>query len=540
MIHFLITLTILSSTPKIEVDWVLYNGTIYTVDASFSSVQAMAINDGKILATGNSESILERYTSEKVTDLEGKAVYPGFIDAHCHFLYYGVEKSFAMLDGTKSFEEVIDLVKKHDPAKTGGWIIGRGWDQNDWGVKEFPDCRILDELFPETPVFLTRIDGHAGLANSKALELAGINAATKIDGGVITVSGEKCTGLLIDNAMTPVQDILPIKEKEFQKNALLLAQKDAVKVGLTGVHDAGVEPWQIELIDEMQKKEKLKMRIYAMVSWSDSNYQYFFDKGKIKTERLNVRSFKCYADGALGSRGAALLEDYSDEPGNKGLLFSTFDSLQGIARRIYGLGFQMCTHAIGDAANRQALDIYGGILFKQNDYRWRIEHCQVVNPNDFVKFWKYSVIASVQPTHATSDMYWADERLGGTRVKTAYAYKDLLRRNNFLAIGSDFPVESVNPLYGFYASVARKDLQGFPPEGFQKENALTREEALRGMTIWAAFAAFEENEKGSLEKGKFADFVILDDDIMHIKAERIPETKVLMTVINGEVVFQEL
>ncbi|MBC8047248.1 MAG: amidohydrolase, partial [Fimbriimonadaceae bacterium] len=493
----------------------------------------------KVLETGTDSIILLKYTSDKITDLEGKPVYPGFIDPHCHFLNYGIGQSYSQLYDTKSFEEVIEILKKHNTSKTSGWIIGRGWDQNDWAIKNFPDCKKLDELFPDIPVCLLRIDGHAALANSKALELAGISAQTKINGGIVKVEGEKCTGLLIDNAMQPLLNILPIKQKAFQQNSLVLAQQNCFAVGLTSVHDTGLDPWQINLINNLQIDQQLKMRMNVMISWSDSNYNYFYDRGKIKTDYLNVRSFKCYADGALGSRGAALLEEYTDDPGNKGLLFFSYDSLQGIAKKIYGMNFQMCTHAIGDAANRQVLDVYASVLIKKNNFRWRIEHCQIVHPLDLVKFWTYTIIPSVQATHATSDMYWADERLGEERIKSAYAYKELMRRNFMIANGSDFPVENINPLYGFYAAVARKDLKGFPADGFQMENALTKQQALKAMTIWAAYAAFEENEKGSLEKNKFADFVVLDEDIMTMKSDKIPEVKVEMTVIDGEIVYKK-
>lgn len=539
MIQILLRFVLLLSAPKTEADWILHSGTIYTVDSSFTITQAMVIQDGKIVETGSNETILNKYTATKITNLEGKSVLPGFIDAHCHFLNYGIGKSYASLENTKSFNEVLETVKKHDASKTGGWIIGRGWDQNDWDVKEFPDCKQLDVLFPETPVYLVRIDGHAALVNSKALELAGIHAQTKISGGVVYAEGEKCTGLLLDNAMLPVEKLLPIQNPDFQKNALLLAQKDCFSVGLTGVHDAGVDAWQVELMHEQQKLELLKMRIYAMLSWNDENFKYAAQKGKIKSDYLNVRAFKCYADGALGSRGAALLAPYSDEKNNSGLLFWTFDSLQNAADKIASLNFQMCTHAIGDAANRQVLDVYGSVLTGKNNNRWRIEHCQVIDAADFIKFQTYSIIPSVQPTHATSDMYWADERLGETRIKTAYAYKHLLQQNNMLAAGSDFPVENINPLLGFYAAVSRKDIHDYPAGGFQSENALTREEALKSMTIWAAYVAFEENEKGSLEPGKFADFVILDTNIMTEQIQLIPKAKVLTTAVGGEIVFQQ-
>ena len=523
---------------KTHADLIVRNGTIYTVDSNFSIAQAMAIADGKILATGTDEEIAEKYASDSVIDLQGKFVYPGFIDPHCHFLNYGVSMHYSNLFGTKSFNAILDTIKKHDPAKTGGWIIGRGWDQNLWDVKEFPDCKKLDELFPDIPVWLIRVDGHAGLANTKALQLAGITPETIIPGGVIKKDGDKCTGLLIDNAMTPMEKILPIKQKEFLEQALLEAQKNCFVVGLTSIHDAGLDPWQINIISEMQQEGKLKMRIYAMALGSDSNLAFYFKNGKIKTPYLNVSAFKFYGDGALGSRGAALLAPYSDDSQNSGLLFYSFDSLQKYAQQIYEHGWQMCTHAIGDAANREVLDVYASVLKGKNDMRWRIEHCQVIDKDDFHKFGDYSIIPSVQTTHATSDMNWADERLGPDRIKYAYAYQDLLKQNGFLANGSDFPIENINPLYGFYAAVSRKDKDGNPVNGFQKENALTREQALKAMTIWAAYAGFEEKEKGSLEKGKVADFVVMGKDIMKAEENKLWDAKILLTYSNGIKIYE--
>lgn len=530
--------SLLMQAEKTEVDWILHNGKIYTIDHNFSLAQAMAIDNGKIVEVGTDADILSKYSSSKITNLKEKAVYPGFIDAHCHFISYGIEQSYAQLYGTKSFNEILEIIKNHDASKTGGWIIGRGWDQNDWEIKEFPDCKELDILFPNTPVYLIRIDGHAAVANTKALEMAGIHAQTKINGGIIKTEGDKCTGLLIDNAMEPIAKLLPINQKAFQQNAIMVAQKECFAVGLTSVHDAGLDTWQIQFIEELQKREILKMRMNVMVSWSDSNYQYFLEHGKIKTQKLNVSSFKLYADGALGSRGAALLDDYSDDAGNKGLLFYSYDSLQNIAAKIYAMNFQMCTHAIGDAANRLVLDTYGSVLKHENNLRWRIEHCQVIQPVDFNKFAEYSIIPSVQPTHATSDMYWANERLGNTRITSAYAYLDLKKIAGMVACGSDFPVENINPLYGFYAAVSRKDQSAFPDSGFQRKNALSREDALKGMTIWAAYAAFEEQEKGSIEKNKYADFVVLDRDIMQVPEKEIFSAQVLMTVSGGEIVYE--
>lgn len=537
MIAFLFAFLFAGQPEQIEADLIIANAKIYTVDADFSMGESMAVYDGRILAVGTNEAIAETYWSLNVVDLEGKAVFPGFIDGHCHFLQYGIEQSYTDLVGTTSFLDVTERIKKHDISKTGGWVIGRGWDQNDWEIKEFPNKEALDKLFPNTPVYIVRVDGHAALVNSKALELTGVNENTVVSGGIVEVKQGKCTGILLDNAMELVKKKMPTKSKTFLQNAAMLAQEHCVKVGLTSVQDAGLELWELQNLKTMDENRKFDIRIYAMAMAGPKTYEYFSTNGVIYTEHLHVNAFKFYVDGALGSRGAGLLQPYSDDPSNTGIFYYTYDSLLTEAQKIYDIGFQLCSHAIGDSANRIALDVYGSILKGKNDLRWRIEHCQVVNKADIKKFNQFSIIPSVQPTHATSDMYWADERLGDARIKSAYAYNDLLKQNNLIIDGSDFPVESINPLYGFYAAVARKDHKAFPKEGFQKENALTREQALKAMTIWAAYGAFEEGEKGSLEVGKYADFVVLDKDIMVAPEGELFNVKVLNTYINGQAVY---
>ena len=537
MIYFLLALFSFSKPDQIQADRIVINAKIYTVDSAFSVAEAMAIFDGRIMAVGSNDSIMANYWSLTVDDMEGKIIYPGFIDPHCHFLNYGIQKSYTDITNTTSFLEVTERIKLHNASKTGGWIIGRGWDQNDWEIKEFPDKTALDQIFPDKPVYLIRVDGHAALVNTKAMEVTGINEKTVIEGGVVELKNGKCTGILLDNAMELVNKKMPTKSKTFLQNALLTAQEDCFEVGLTSVQDAGLDVWEIQNIKALDEAKKLEMRMYVMVNAGEKNYNYFRENGGIFTHHLRVQSFKYYADGALGSRGASLLKPYSDDAGNTGILYFPYDSLLKEAQKIYDMGFQMCTHAIGDSANRNMLNIYGAILQGKNDLRWRIEHCQVVNKNDINKFGKYSIIPSVQPTHCTSDMYWADERLGAERIKSAYAYKDLLKQNGFIVNGSDFPVEGINPLFGFYAAVSRKDQKNFPEKGFQKENALTRQEALKGMTIWAAYSAFEEDEKGSLEPGKYADYTVLEKDIMTIPENELWNVKVLQTVVGGRVMY---
>lgn len=522
---------------KIECDRIIINARIYTVDSAFSMATAMAIDDGYIMEVGKTDSVLAHYWSLNVTDLEGKSVYPGFIDGHCHFLEYGIEQSNTDLRGTTSFYEVVERIKKHEIAKTGGWIIGRGWDQNDWEIKEFPTREALDKEFPTTPVYLERVDGHAALLNGRALELVGITPTSTISGGVVEVKQGKCTGILLDNAMELAKKKMPTKSKTFLTNAIIRAQEDCFAVGLTSVQDAGLELHELMTMKAAAESGKMRMRVYAMALPDTKTFDYFVENGQIVTDRFTVRSFKFYGDGALGSRGAGLLQPYSDDPYNTGIFYFTPDSLRYMAQRVYNNGFQLCTHAIGDSANRLVLNTYAEILQGANDLRWRVEHCQVVDKADISKFGKYDILPSVQPTHATSDMYWAAERLGPERMKTAYAYKELMKQNGMYIGGSDFPVEHIDPLYGFYAAVARKDRKNYPDKGFQKENAVLRTDALKAMTIWAAYGAFEESVKGSLEANKYADFVILDKDILSVPEPELLNVKVLETVIGGETVY---
>ena len=522
-----------------KVDLIVHNATVYTVDNKFSKAEAFAIRDGKFVAVGTSKEILGKYTSQNKLDLQGKPVYPGFFDAHCHFYRYGLGLRQVDLVGTSSFAEIVNKLvafRKQNPDQP--WLMGRGWDQNDWQVKEFPNKDTLDQLFPDVPVFLTRVDGHAALVNQKAFDLAGVKAGDKIDGGLVETKNGGLTGILVDNATDLVNTKIPEATRAEQEKALLDAQKNCFAVGLTSVVDAGLSRNTIELIDEMQKAEQLKMRVYAMVSATKADLDYYLAKGKIKTDRLNVRSVKVYADGALGSRGACLLHPYYDKADQQGFLLSSPKKLDSLVKVISNKGFQINTHCIGDSANRLLLDIYGKYLKGENDLRWRIEHAQVVSFADMEKFAQFKVIPSVQPTHGTSDMYWADERLGPERVKTAYAFKDLLKKGGLLAIGSDFPVEHINPMYGFHAGVARQDAKNYPKGGFQVENAISREEALKGMTIWAAFSSFEENEKGSIEVGKMADFVVTAKDLMTAPKIELRNLKVTHTFVAGEKVFE--
>ncbi|NOZ46247.1 MAG: amidohydrolase [Chlorobi bacterium] len=529
----------LGFTQKDHVDLICYNGTVYTVDNNFSITESFAVKNGKFVETGTNKDILSKYDSENIIDLKNKYVYPGFIDAHCHFYGYAKSLQWINLKGTGSFDEIINLLTEYHQTHPYSWVLGRGWDQNDWEIKTFPVNDKLNKLFPKTPVVLTRIDGHAVLVNEAALKIAGITNQTQIKGGEVIVKDNKPTGILIDNATDLIQLKITIPSEMKMDELLLQAQKNCFAVGLTTVSDAGLNGLEIEQIDALQKAGKLTMRIYAMLSPTPENIKHFVETGLYKNNFLDIRSIKLYADGALGSRGAKLIEPYSDDPGNSGLLLTPKETIDSICNIAYQNNYQVNTHAIGDSAVREILDIYAKYLKGKNDLRWRIEHSQIVSPDDINKYGKYNIIPSVQTTHATSDMYWADERLGPERIKTAYAYKDLLTQNGWIPNGSDFPVEDINPLLGFYAAFIRKDIKGYPENGFQIENALTRKQALKAMTIWAAKADFEENEKGSIEPGKFADFVIMNEDLMNIKPGKIPEIKIQATYLNGEKVFED-
>jgi hypothetical protein len=540
--YYLLLITFASCKFRQKVTLVVHHAKIYMLDENFTVVEAMAIRDGKILETGTNDEILKKHEGEEELNADGKTIYPGFIDAHAHFVGYGFGLGQVNLYGTKSWQECIDRIKAfvtEREIKPGDWIQGRGWDQNDWEVKQFPTKDLLDADFANNPVVLERVDGHAIVINKKAIELAAINPDAIIKGGSIEKINGAITGVLIDNAAALVQAVIPQPDKAAYAKALNEAQQNCFAVGLTTIHDCGLNKKDVDIIDALQKEGSLKMKLFVMLSDDSTNYAAYLTKGIYKTELLNVGGFKLYGDGALGSRGACLLHDYSDKPGWKGFLLSDPQHFKEVALKLSNTKFQMCTHAIGDSGTREILKIYADVLKGKNDKRWRIEHAQVVNKNDFNLFGANNIIPSVQPTHATSDMYWAAQRLGAERIKTAYAYKDLLSQNGWMPLGTDFPVEDISTFKTFYAAVVRQDAKGFPVNGFQTENALSREQTLRGMTIWAAKAAFEEKEKGSLEKGKAADFIILDTDLMHCENAAILKAAVIKTFINGQKVFEK-
>lgn len=534
---FLIVPMLLGSCQtKEKVDLILTSAKVYTVDQHMSQAEAIAIKDGKFVAVGTNEEISNAYQSADTLDLKGRPVYPGFIDAHCHFFGLGLNQQQADLVGAKSYAEMLTRLQRFAKNNPSEFIIGRGWDQNDWEDTSYPTKAALDSLFPETAVVLSRIDGHAYLVNQKALDLAGITGDTKVEGGEIILEDGQPTGVLIDNPMAMIQEIIPQTDRATATKALLDAQKQCFQYGLTTVDDAGLSKEIILLIDSLQKAGTLDMRVYAMVSNTPNDLDYFLERGVLKTPKLHVRSVKAYADGALGSRGAALKEPYSDQHNHFGAMVTPVSEIKKLANRLASTDYQLNTHAIGDSANVVVLKAYEKVLKGQQDRRWRVEHAQVIDKEDF-HYFSDNIIPSVQPTHATSDMYWAEERLGAQRIKGAYAYKTLLEQAGRIALGTDFPVEYVSPFLTFYAAVARKDVKGYPESGFQADQALSREEALKGMTIWAAYSNFEEKEKGSIEVGKWADFVVLEKDIMTIPLEEIPEMEAYKTFIAGKQVY---
>ncbi|WP_297098740.1 amidohydrolase [uncultured Draconibacterium sp.] len=530
----------ISCVKKEKVDLVVSGGMVYTVDEEFATAEAFAVKDGKVVAVGSSQEILDKYDSDNIIDADGKFIYPGFNDAHCHFNGYAQGlMQYADLRGTKSPDEIYALLKEHHDKFGGEWILGRSWDQNDWEDTRFPDKSKLDELFPDIPVYLVRVDGHAGWCNSKVLELAGISENTKVQGGEVLLKNGEPTGVLIDNAMGFVGKLIPEITPEQQEKGLLEAQKNCFAAGLTSVTDCGLDKSTILLMDEMQGAGNLKMRVNAMLNPTQENFDYFVKKGEAyKTDRLLVNTIKIYADGALGSRGALLMTDYSDDKGNTGLQIETQEYYDMICQLAYDNNFAVATHAIGDGGNRLMLDTYGKFLKGKNDRRWRIEHSQIINDDDFTKFAEFSVVPSIQPTHCTSDMPWAEDRLGPERIKGAYAYQTLLNQLGWVPAGTDFPVENIYPLYTFYSAVFRTDHEGWPEGGWHKDEGLTREQTLRAMTSWAAKSSFEEDEKGALTPGMWADFIILDTDLMKAQPKEVLNTQILSTWSAGAKVFE--
>jgi predicted amidohydrolase YtcJ len=528
-------------------DLIVGGGPIYTSDVRRPRVEALAVRDGKFIAVGSREEVMAlKGPGTRVLDVGGNAIVPGLQDAHGHFLGLGASLSTLELRDTPSVASVAEAVAARVAAQPAGrWVVGRGWDQNDWPVKDWPRRQDLDAVAPDVPVVLKRIDGHALWANSKALALAGITKATPdpYGGRLIRDSTGTPTGVFVDTAQRLVERLVPPPAAAEIDEQILAADGHTRRLGLTMVHDAGASSGTVEAYRRLSREGRLATRLYVMLDSSPATTSEWFARGPLVDpgHRVTVRAVKLYADGALGSRGARLLEDYADEPGTRGLLVTSPEQLAATASAAARAGFQPCAHAIGDGANRVVLDLYERLEAERastRDLRPRIEHAQILDEADIPRFGRLGVIASIQPTHCTSDMPWAATRLGQARVdEGAYVWQKLLKSGARLASGSDFPVEQANPLLGFYAAVTRQDVHGQPPQSWAPAERLTREQALASFTLDAAYAAHAERDLGSIEVGKLADFVVLTRDIMTVVPADVPGTEVRRTFIGGRQVF---
>jgi len=533
IILFTVSLSFTACNFKSEqADLIVHNAKIYSLDDNNNVYQAMAIKDGEIVALGAEREILNRYRYNEILDAKTAVVYPGFIDAHCHFLGLGLSKQQVNLLGVKSLKEMLESTQKQANTISTEWIYGFGWNNNLWEKNAYPHKNALDSMFPNRPVLLRRIDGHSAIANQKALDLAQINEKTFIEGGEIQTDANGLTGILVDNAMHRVKDLIPDFNLAEKAKALLDAQEICLSYGLVAITDAGLTTSEILLIDSLQKTGDLKMNVMAMVADKAEDLAYWFDLGPLKSPSLNVTSVKTYSDGALGSRGAAMLEPYSDAPEVKGLILKPESYYQDLAKQCYENNFQLNAHAIGDAANRLMLDIFAQQLQRANDRRWRIEHCQILDSADLEKFKNFTIIPSVQPTHYTSDHSWAIDRVGPERMKFAYANQTLKNQLGILPLGTDFPIEEVNPFKTFYAAVFRVE-PGETPTQEDSPEAISKLDALKGITLWPAIAGFSEEYRGTLEVGKKADFVVSNVDLLKTDNSKLLDFKVSQTFING-------
>jgi predicted amidohydrolase YtcJ len=519
-----------------KADLIVYNAKVYTVNDSFGTCSAFAIKNGVFIAIGTDAEIVNKYgNATKKLNAAQQIIYPGFIDAHAHFSGYALDLHSVKLFFTKSEYEMLQKVKTYSTSNKQAWIIGRGWDQNGWDKKDFPTNDSLNKWFPATPVYLQRIDGHAALCNEAALKLAGITVDTKIDGGTIEVINGKLSGILIDNACIKLEKLLPKKTQEEAIALFAQAQQDCFAQGVTSATDCGISKQTFDWLQAAYASGKLQLSEAVMLNDDSLNYATFLHQKPFENNWMKVIGFKVYADGALGSRGAYLINDYHDALHNKGLLLKPADSIAAIAQKLIRSPYQMCTHAIGDAGNRIVLQAYAKVLQGKNDKRWRIEHAQVVSAADMHLFGDNNIVPSVQPTHATSDAPWAEDRLGNKRIADAYNYQQLLQQNNWMPLGTDFPVEYINPFYTFYSAVFR--IYDTTKPAFRPSESLSKQQALRGMTTWAAKGSFEENKKGQITVGMLADFVISKTDLMTASPLQCKNAIIEKTFVRGNCVF---
>jgi predicted amidohydrolase YtcJ len=534
-----------NTTPR-EASLLLVNGTIYTLDSENSIAEALAIKGNRIVAVGSSAAMRKSFPTARVFDLGGATVLPGFIDGHGHIDGEGMRLQTLDLY-TKSAEEIAEIVRQRaQESPPSWWIQGRGWDQNVWTLKQFPDRSLLDRVAPNNPVVLRRVDGHAYWVNSAALQLAGISSNTPDpEGGKIQRDSRgQPTGILIDNAMDLMDKTIPLPSDEELEHRIRLALNECARSGLTEVHDMGADLRRIRVYRKLIDAGECPIRLYVAIDGPGETWEHYKLRGPeidYGNGMLTVRTLKLYIDGALGSRGAALFTDYDDDPGNTGLLRTGQERFHALCAEASQLGFQVCTHAIGDRGNNITLNEYERILssvpMQSESPRWRIEHVQILKLQDIPRFHQYGILPSMQPTHCTSDMYWAEARIGAERIVGAYAWQSILKTGSIIIGGSDFPVESVHPLWGFYAAITRSDHAGYPQDGWHGSEKMSRLQAARAFTTWAAYGAFQDEVKGTIEAGKWADLVMLSKDVMQVPPLEILKTDVEMTMVGGKIVY---
>lgn len=518
-----------------KVDLIIHNAQIHTMDNKLSVHEAMAVHNGKIIEIGPERSILNRFRAEETINAEQKDIYPGFHDGHGHIMSLASQRLVVDLTGSQSYYEMLSRLEKFAQKKQPEFLVGRGWDQSLWGEEDLPTNELLNERFPDVPVALTRVDGHAMLVNETAFKLVGLDTVSNVEGGKIIYKNDAPTGLILDNAIDLVTTKIPRASDDALINEILTIQDELLAYGITHIHEAGIHYNDLQLLDKLATENKLKINIYAMLFTTEANKNFVKEEGIYKNNKLSVRSFKILMDGALGSRGACLLHPYSDMPDEQGFLLTSVEEMKKHTEFAKKYGYQVNTHCIGDSSNRIMLKRITELMDDTPDHRWRIEHAQVLHPDDFDLFTASGAIPSVQPTHATSDQRWAEKRLGKERLVSSYAYKTLLNKRGLLVLGTDFPVEDFDPFATIHAAVQRKNTDNEPTSGFLTDEKLSIEDAMKGMTIWAAQGCFEEHQLGSLEKGKQATFTILDQPFGN--SANFKKNYAFKTFISGICVF---